>query len=117
MLQHSECGILVDVEMDPFFSISWIVTWFSQDVGDTDIVKRLFYAFIVGRLLLPVYLTLEMVLHPVNREEILATERDFSALHSTLSHLPRNSCNSGGNGQGVGMLVARTPTPRTRMGG
>ena len=110
-------GILMAVEMEPFFAISWIITWFSHDVRDTDLAKRLFDAFIVGHPLLPVYLTVAMVLHPVNREEILATERDFSALHSTLSHLPRNSCNSGWKWTGGGYVSGEDTDTEDEDGG
>jgi len=82
---------LADCGMEPVFAVSWIITWFSHDVRDTDLVKRLFDAFLVSHPLLPVYMTVAMVCHPYNRLEILSTECDFSLLHQTLAGLPKNS--------------------------
>jgi hypothetical protein len=80
-----ECG------MEPFFALSWILTWFAHEVRDTEAVKRLFDAFLVSHALLPLYMSVAMVVHPTNRQEILDTECDFSLLHQTLRGLPKNS--------------------------
>jgi len=78
-------------DMEPFFALSWVITWFSHDIRDTALVKRLFDAFIVSHPLFPLYLSAAMILHPVNRAEILATDCDFAAVHHTLAGLPKNS--------------------------
>lgn len=36
-----------------------------------------------------------MILHPVNRAEILATDCDFASVHQTLANLPKNSSSVG----------------------
>ena len=82
---------LLDCDMEPFFALSWIITWFSHDIRDTALVKRLFDAFIVSHPLLPLYMTVAMVCHPNNRAEVLAAECDFAIVHSTLAALPKNS--------------------------
>jgi hypothetical protein len=82
-------------DMEPYFCLSWVITWFSHDVRDTELVKRLFDAFLVSHPLLPVYMTLAMMLHPVNRSSILETECDFASLHQCLANLPRHSCRVG----------------------
>ena len=86
---------LVKCDMEPFFAISWIITWFSHDIRDTTLVKRLFDVFIASHPLMAIYMSIAMVLHPVNREEILSAECDFAAVHKALSQLPRNSCTVG----------------------
>lgn len=83
---------LQDCDMEPFFCLSWILTWFSHDVRDTNLCKRLFDAFISSHPLLVVYVSLAMMLHPINRELILQTDCDFAAVHQCLASLPRNSC-------------------------
>jgi hypothetical protein len=88
-------SVLREVEMEPFFALSWVITWFSHDVRDTSLVKRLFDAFIVSHPLLPIYLSVAMVLHPINRMEVLSGELDFAVIHNILSQLPRNSCSVG----------------------
>ena len=91
---------LWEVDMEPFFAISWIITWFSHDVRDTDVVKRLFDCFLVSHPLMPVYMSVAMLLHPVNRMEIIHAESEFSAVHNAITHLPRNSCSVGWRYQG-----------------
>ena len=82
---------LQQAELEPFFLLSWVLTWFSHEIRDTELVKRLFDAFLVGHALLPLYTAVAMMLHPYNRQEVLACECDFSLLHQTLQALPRNS--------------------------
>lgn len=86
---------LLYCDMEPFFAISWVITWFSHDVRDTEVVKRLFDAFIVSHPLFSLYLSVAMVLHPVNRLQVLTTECDFACVHQTLVSLPSNSCMEG----------------------
>jgi len=81
--------------MEPFFALSWIITWFSHDVRDTALVKRLFDFFIVSHPLMPVYMSIAMVCHPNNRTEVLNADCDFASVHKALSQLPRNSCSVG----------------------
>ena len=86
---------LLDADMEPFFCLSWIITWFAHDVRDTDLVKRLFDVFLVSHPLFPVYMSLAMMVHPYNRSIILETDCDFASLHQCLASLPRNSCQVG----------------------
>jgi len=86
-------AFLAKADIQPFFAISWIITWFSHNIRDTALVKRLFDVFIVSHPLMPIYMSIAMVLHPVNRDEVLNTECDFASVHNTLSWLPHNSCN------------------------
>jgi hypothetical protein len=78
-------------DMEPFFALPWVITWFSHDIRDTALAKRLFDAFIVSHPLFPLYLSAAMILHPINRMEILNTDCDFASVHQTLAGLPKNS--------------------------
>eukprot|EP00934_Nitzschia_sp_Nitz4_P001422 Nitzschia sp. Nitz4//scaffold186_size43309//9188//11810//NITZ4_007316-RA/size43309-augustus-gene-0.16-mRNA-1//-1//CDS//3329539755//1422//frame0 len=82
---------LQDCDMEPFFCLSWVLTWFSHDVRDTNFCKRLFDAFISSHPLFVLYVCVAMMLHPTNRKLILQTDCDFAALHQCLASLPRNS--------------------------
>lgn len=86
---------LYDCEMEPFFALSWIITWFSHDVRDTSVVKRLFDFFISSHPLMSVYMSVAMMIHPLNRIEILGTDCDFACVHNVLADLPKNSSNVG----------------------
>lgn len=86
---------LMDCEMEPYFCLSWVITWFSHDVRDTALVKRLFDFFIVSHPMMSVYLSVAMMIHPLNRIEILGTDCDFACVHNALADLPKNSSNVG----------------------
>ena len=96
---------LHDVDMEPFFCLSWILTWFSHSVRDTNLCKRLFDAFVSSHPLLVIYVALAMMLHPYNRQCILETDCDFAALHHTLTNLPQHSCRVGYEEDGSGYVT------------
>jgi len=82
--------------LEPYFVLSWIITWFSHDLYDTALVKRLFDVFLVSHPLLIYYVTLAMVCHSHNRELVLQQPRDdvdelFATIHAIVSHLPQHS--------------------------
>lgn len=79
-----------DMEL-PYFAIPWVITWFSHEIRDTELVKRIFDFLIVSHPIMSIYVSVAMILHPVNREEILSSEYDFTSLHQILTSLPRNS--------------------------
>ena len=82
---------LFDCEMEPFFALSWIITWFAHDVRDTAVVKRLFDFFLVSHPMMPIYMSVAMTIHPLNRIEVLGTDCDFACVHNALANLPKNS--------------------------
>jgi Rab-GTPase-TBC domain len=88
-------AFLQQVEMEPFFALSWVITWFSHDIRDTELVKRLFDFFLVSHPLMPIYVAVAMVSHPLNRQDVLQSSEDgvddFASVHHALSSLPRNS--------------------------
>lgn len=86
---------LRESKVEPYFALSWVLTWFSHDVRDTEVAARLFDAFLSAHPLFPFYMSVAMILHPVNRHELLKTECEFSILHQTLSALPKKSCSVG----------------------
>lgn len=81
---------LESCEMEPFFALSWVITWFSHEIRDTDLVKRLFDFFLVSHPLMPIYVAVAMVCHPLNRQDILHADCDFAAVHQALAALPKN---------------------------
>ena len=95
LVQHLDPEVhqhLMDCDMEPFFCLPWIITWFSHDLRDTALVKRLFDLFIASHPLMPIYVSVAMMLHPSNRMEILNADPDFASLHRVLAGLPLNSC-------------------------
>ena len=94
-------------KVEPFFALSWLITWFSHDVRSLSTAARLFDAFISGHPLLPVYVSIALVTHSRSRDLLLATSCDFPSLHAALCSLPslcRNipaTAKAGGNKGGV----------------
>ena len=86
---------LRDCEMEPYFCLSWIITWFSHDIRDTSLIKRLYDCFIVSHPLMVVYMSVAMMVHPLNRIEVLGVDCDFACVHNALAELPKNSSNVG----------------------
>ncbi|KAL7524338.1 hypothetical protein ACHAXR_000535, partial [Thalassiosira sp. AJA248-18] len=77
---------------EPYFCLSWVITWFSHDVRDTELVKRLYDFFIVSHPLMSVYMSVAMMIHPLNRIEVLGVDcGDFAGVHVALADLPKNS--------------------------
>ena len=86
---------LFDCEMEPYFCLSWVITWFAHDIRDTELVKRLYDFFLVSHPLMSVYVSVAMIIHPLNRIEVLGADCDFACVHHALSDLPKNSSNVG----------------------
>jgi len=53
-----------------------------NDVRDTALVKRLFDFFIVSHPLMVVYMSVAMMIHPLNRIEVLSADCDFACVHN-----------------------------------
>lgn len=86
---------LRDCDMEPFFCLSWIITWFAHDIRDTALVKRLYDFFIVSHPTMAVYASVAMMTHPLNRIEVLGADCDFACVHHALADLPKNSSDVG----------------------
>jgi len=83
---------LMKSRVEPYFALSWILTWFSHDIRDTKTVARLFDVFLASHPIFPFYLSVAMVLHPVNRKNLVDTEIDFATMHMALQTLPKKTC-------------------------
>jgi len=79
---------------EPFFALSWIITWFAHDLKDTCVVKQIYDAILASHPLFVIYLSVAMVLHPQNRRILLSysikSEKDenFANMYNLLSSLP-----------------------------
>lgn len=72
--------------------LPWIITWFAHDVKDAQVASRLVDAFLCAHPLFPVYFVVALLLHPLNRPDILSSECDQAMVHMTmLTFAPRIS--------------------------
>jgi hypothetical protein len=44
-------------KVEPFFCMPWVITWFSHDLVDIDVIARLFDVFLASHPLFPIYLS------------------------------------------------------------
>jgi len=57
--------------------LRWMVTWFAHDVHDVGIVERLFDVFLSSHPLMPLYVSIAILTHPMNRQDILQSCSDM----------------------------------------
>ncbi|KAJ1659704.1 GTPase-activating protein gyp8 [Dispira simplex] len=78
--------LIRDTGLRPYFSTSWILTWFSHDIPNLVLVCRLFDFFLAHSPLMPVYFAAALVMH--HRDALLALEPEHSQLHKYLLDVP-----------------------------
>ena len=83
-------AFLISSSVEPFYALSWIITWYSHDCRDVSTASRLFDAFLAAHPLLPLYMSVALVCHPVNRLSVLSVECEFASVHAALCSLPNN---------------------------
>ncbi|KAG2487905.1 hypothetical protein HYH03_013485 [Edaphochlamys debaryana] len=82
--------------LQPFFALSWFLTWWSRELDDLASASRLFDFFLASHPLMPLYLG--AVAMRSQREALLACE-EMPELHSALANL---KLTPGGAGKGPG---------------
>ncbi|KAL7748359.1 GTPase-activating protein gyp8 [Sorochytrium milnesiophthora] len=70
-------------QLQPYFCLSWIITWFSHDLDDFDLVCRLFDFLVASNPIMPVYISAAVVLAQEN--EVMELDDEFAMLHAHLS--------------------------------
>lgn len=74
---------LMKAELGTIFALPWVITWFSHNLLDLDLVLRLFDLFIASDHHLPLYLSAAIVLHL--KSEVCKLECEMSEVHQFLS--------------------------------
>ena len=90
------------------FATGWIVSWFAHQGGNgagrnglnLDVASRLIDVFLCSHPLMPVYVSVVMLTHPINRERIMEAQCDADALNQVLCRVPSDMVQlvAGGNG-------------------
>ncbi|KAK9810962.1 hypothetical protein WJX73_001235 [Symbiochloris irregularis] len=73
-------------EVQPFFALSWLITWFSHNVPELDNAARIFDVFLSSHPLMPLYFAAATMKSA--RAHILACECDLAEMHRLLNNLP-----------------------------
>jgi len=75
--------------VEPYFALSWVLTWFSHGFDDLNAIARLFDLFIAAHPLMPLYLGAQIILH-FRTELFSSVECEYSAVHRFLVHIPQD---------------------------
>jgi hypothetical protein len=73
-------------QVEPFFALPWIITWFAHQLTRFDEVARLYDVFLVSHPLFSLYVSAAVVLEA--RARVLQCDCDFGTMHGLLSKLP-----------------------------
>lgn len=73
-------------QVEPFFALPWIITWFAHQLTRLDDVARLYDVFLVSHPLFSLYVSAAVVLEA--RARVLQCDCDFGTMHGLLSKLP-----------------------------
>jgi len=78
---------LMSANIMPFYTLSWVLTWFSHDLTDFDKVMRLFDLFMSSTPLMPVYVACAIVLS--HSQDLL--HQEIEMVHMCLVNLPQDT--------------------------
>jgi hypothetical protein len=62
-------GFIKSAQLQPYYGLSWILTWFAHDVDELETIARLFDYFLASHPYSPLYLSVAVIVH--NRERML----------------------------------------------
>jgi len=83
--------VLESANIQTFFSLSWVITWFAHDIKDIKVLGRMFDAFIVSHVLLPLYVAVALISNPVVKKgivDIFESGTDPTEIYSFLKKAP-----------------------------
>ncbi|GLI60549.1 hypothetical protein VaNZ11_002706 [Volvox africanus] len=103
-----------DCCLEPFFALSWFLTWWAHELDELPTAARLFDFFLATHPLMPLYLG--AVAMRSQRASLLACE-DMPKLHSTLMNLKLVAVNGDGDYEGAGRRSKGNGAGGTSMGG
>ncbi len=58
-------------KLEPFFATSWLITWFAHDIGDTEVIARVFDALLCSPPIFCYYVSAAVRLHVVILRPVL----------------------------------------------
>jgi TBC1 domain family member 20 len=77
---------LMEAGVQSFFTLSWVLTWFSHNLEEFASICRIFDFLIGSHPLMPVYLAVGLITYL--REDLLKTPCDFAEVHDYFQNLP-----------------------------
>jgi hypothetical protein len=82
---------LQQMEVSSNLCLPWIITWFTHDIYDPTTAGRLVDAFLCGHPLLPMYVAVALLVHPLLKQDILTTAdcEDPASMFVLVKQLPK----------------------------
>jgi len=77
---------LKSANMPSFFTLSWILTWFSHNFTNFETICRIFDFLLAHHPVLSVYLAASFIIS--RREELLKLDQDYAAIHAFFQNMP-----------------------------
>jgi hypothetical protein len=74
--------------MHSFFTLSWVLTWFSHNLVSFDKICRIFDFLLASHPLMPVYLAAAFIIS--RKKDLLVVECEFSAIHAFFQNIPHD---------------------------
>jgi len=76
---------LLDAEMEPSVVTSYLITWFSHEIKNEQVISRLFDCMIASHPLFPMYIFTAILIDSRHRDDILSSGCDFASVHMAIS--------------------------------
>jgi len=76
---------LLDAEMEPSVVTSYLITWFSHEIKNEQVISRLFDCMIASHPLFPIYVFTAILIDSRHRDDILSSGCDFASVHMAIS--------------------------------
>jgi len=80
---------LMRSNVQPYFALSWVLTWFSHGFDSLEIIARLFDVFIASHPLMPLYIG-AIIIVSVRTKLLNQVECEYSMVHTYLSNISQN---------------------------
>uniref|UniRef100_A0A0X3NKB3 TBC1 domain family member 20 n=2 Tax=Schistocephalus solidus TaxID=70667 RepID=A0A0X3NKB3_SCHSO len=77
---------LQNLQLEPFFTLSWVLTWFTHVLSNSNDIHRLYDLFLATDSIMLIYLSVSVIV--CSTVELKSTSDDFGELHHALTHLP-----------------------------
>jgi hypothetical protein len=79
-----------EMEVSSNLCLPWIITWFTHDIYDPTTAGRLVDAFLCGHPLLPMYVAVALLVHPLLKQDILTADcEDPASMYILVKQLPK----------------------------
>jgi hypothetical protein len=85
MIDTNVYEFLINSSAQPYFALSWVITWFSHSIETMNEISRLFDFFLASHPLMPFYFSIALLMS--KKKELSHVECEYSAVHKFFTSL------------------------------